>query len=155
MKREIIGFGVDEEDDPFAKLNCGHRQHVQHIPPLAHREWVLTENGRQSKMGQTLDYVRCDNLEFPDTVTPFQQTPVFTEETIPAGIQKDHRTGAGVWARVSVEAGQLNYRAEALNVDMILSPEQDGIIVPNVFHSVQPMGNVRFQVTFYSQEAVE
>jgi len=152
MKRMIVGFGVDEVGDPVAALNCGHGQHVRHNPPLSDREWVLTENGRNSKLGESLDCVRCDRLEMPEGFVAFQQTPIFTNETIPAGLQKDHATGAGVWARITVLAGKLRYQAEALGVDMEVSPDMGGVIVPTVVHAVTPLGQVRFFVEFYRQE---
>ncbi len=43
MKRKIIGFDKDAENDWRAALDCGHLQHVRHKPPLVSREWVLTK----------------------------------------------------------------------------------------------------------------
>ena len=60
MKRKIIGFDKDEENDWRAELDCGHLQHVRHKPPLVIREWVLTEDGRQEKLGVELDCRKCD-----------------------------------------------------------------------------------------------
>jgi tellurite resistance-related uncharacterized protein len=152
MERKIVGFGVDEVGDPVAELDCGHRQHVRHNPPLSERVWVLTENGRNSKLGQFLNCVRCDQLEMPQGFVSFQQTPLFTEDTIPAGLQKDHSTGTGIWAKIMVLEGLLRYQAEALGVDITLLPEAQGIIVPNVVHAVQVVGKVRFFVEFYRCE---
>ncbi len=35
MKRKIVGFDKDSENDWRAELDCGHFQHVRHKPPLA------------------------------------------------------------------------------------------------------------------------
>ncbi|PYS47446.1 MAG: DUF3565 domain-containing protein [Acidobacteria bacterium] len=43
-----------------AVLDCGHLQHVRHDPPLNVRHWVLTEEGRASRLGFELDCKRCD-----------------------------------------------------------------------------------------------
>ncbi len=51
MKRKIIGFDRDDEQDWRAKLECGHYQHVCHDPPLITREWTLTVSGRDEKIG--------------------------------------------------------------------------------------------------------
>jgi len=59
MKRKIIGFDRDDENDWRAKLECGHFQHVRHKPPLMTREWVLTEVGRGEKLGVELDCKKC------------------------------------------------------------------------------------------------
>lgn len=55
MKRKIVAFDKDEENDWRAELDCGHFQHVRHQPPLISREWVLTEAGRREKLGAELD----------------------------------------------------------------------------------------------------
>lgn len=60
MKRKIVGFNVDEEGDWRAELGCGHLQHVRHKPPLVTREWVLSEAGRQAKIGAQLECKKCD-----------------------------------------------------------------------------------------------
>jgi hypothetical protein len=60
MNRKIIGFDRDNEGDWRAELDCGHFQHVRHNPPLATREWVLTERGRREKIGVELDCKKCD-----------------------------------------------------------------------------------------------
>lgn len=63
MERTIIGFHLDEENHWVAELDCGHNQHVRHDPPLTNRPWVLTENGRKSRLGLTLNCLLCDQAE--------------------------------------------------------------------------------------------
>ena len=60
MKQKIIGFDQDTNRDWRARLACGHYQHVRHKPPLISREWVLSEKGRQAKIGETLECGKCD-----------------------------------------------------------------------------------------------
>lgn len=60
MKRKIIDFNKDEEGDWRAKLVCGHYRHVRHHPPLVSREWVLTKEGRNARLGFELECLRCD-----------------------------------------------------------------------------------------------
>ena len=60
MKQHITGFEKDDEDHWRAILECGHRQHVRHNPPLTTRDWVLTKEGRDSRLGFELDCKRCD-----------------------------------------------------------------------------------------------
>jgi len=60
MKQKITGFDKDDEDHWRAILECGHRQHVRHDPPMTSREWVLTGEGRDSRLGIELDCKRCD-----------------------------------------------------------------------------------------------
>ena len=149
MERPITGFALDDDGDPIAILSCGHRQHVRHNPPFINRPWVTTEQGRNSMLGKTLNCLRCDKLELPDNFVPYKQTPVFTEESVPAGLKKDHSTKAGVWAKIVVTEGKLRYHINALKTEMELSQDKIGIIVPEVLHSVEPLGTVRFFVEFY------
>ena len=60
MKRRITGFNKDDEGDWRAILECRHYQHVRHDPPLTVREWVITESGRNSKLGCELECRKCE-----------------------------------------------------------------------------------------------
>ena len=63
MNRAIIGFDLDDDGHWRAKLECRHYQHVRHDPPLRVREWVLTDEGRMSRIGVKLDCRKCDTGE--------------------------------------------------------------------------------------------
>ncbi len=70
MKRKIVGFDKDSENDWRAELDCGHFQHVRHKQLLVVREWVLSEAGRQAKLGAELECKKCDDKEiFNDVET--------------------------------------------------------------------------------------
>jgi hypothetical protein len=60
MKRRITGYQKDDESHWRAELECGHYQHVRHNPPLVIRNWVLTKEGRDSRLGFELNCKRCD-----------------------------------------------------------------------------------------------
>jgi hypothetical protein len=62
MLRKITGFHIDEENHWVAELDCGHGQHVRHDPPWMERFWVLTEEGRRSRLGHEVNCVKCDEL---------------------------------------------------------------------------------------------
>ncbi len=145
----MIGFTTDADGHWVARLDCGHRQHVRHDPPLVERPWVTLEEGRRSKIGERLDCVRCDAFEIPDGFVDYKHTDEFTESTIPAGLRRDHATKAGVWARIVVAAGRLAYRIQApLERRVELAPGTPGVVVPEVRHHVEPLGPVRFHVEF-------
>jgi Protein of unknown function (DUF3565) len=59
MKRKITGYNQDEEGHWRAILECGHYQHVRNDPPLITRKWVLSEDGRASRLGFELTCKRC------------------------------------------------------------------------------------------------
>ena len=148
MKRDIVGFAQDELDDWFAWLDCGHRQHTRHNPPLETRPWVETESGRSDMIGQTLDCVRCDQFEMPDDFECYR-TVEFTDLTVPAGLLKDHTTKRGVWGKVIVTKGSLRYVVDSHAVDEELLVGEEGIIVPELPHRVSPATGTTFQVAFY------
>ena len=151
MKRPIIRFGHDDIGDWVATLNCGHLQHVRHSPPFINRPWAITEFGRKSKIGETLNCVRCDKFEFPENFMPYKKTPVFTEESLPSGLKNDHSTKTGVWGKIILIEGTLQYRVNSLKTDTVLFPNEPGIILPEILHSVAPLGPVKFYVEFYKE----
>ena len=60
VKQKITDFELDDESHWRAVLECGHRQHVRHDPPLRNREWVLNPEGRRERIGAELDCRKCD-----------------------------------------------------------------------------------------------
>ena len=66
MQKSIIGFHQDEHQDWVAELECGHFQHVRHKPPWTNRSWVISSQGRGSKLGHALNCKKCDLGEPPD-----------------------------------------------------------------------------------------
>ena len=122
---------------------------MRHQPPFINRPWVESEQGRADRIGQSLDCVRCDRFELPDDFEPYKRTPQFDQASVPAALTRDHQTKAGVWARIRVERGRLRYVVESLAVDIEITSEEDGIVVPEVPHFVEPLGEVVFSVEFY------
>ena len=59
MQRRIVGFHQDEERHWVADLECGHSQHVRHDPPCQERPWVVTPEGREARLGTSLDCRLC------------------------------------------------------------------------------------------------
>ena len=66
MKRKITGYHLDDENDWVAELECHHGQHVRNNPPFINRPWVVTNEGRISKLGEVLDCIKCDLNEVAD-----------------------------------------------------------------------------------------
>lgn len=80
MERRVTGFHQDEEKHWVAELECGHNQHVRHDPPWECRPWVVTPEGRRSRLGITLNCVKCDRGEpsdrAGDTAAPARTSPI-------------------------------------------------------------------------------
>lgn len=69
MKQVITGYHQDEQQDWVAELACGHYQHIRHNPPWTQRPWVVTSQGRASKLGYQLECRECDQGEPKDSFT--------------------------------------------------------------------------------------
>ena len=59
MKNNITAYHKDEEGHWVAELACGHYQHVRHNPPWTNRDWVISEEGRNSMLGKQLECKKC------------------------------------------------------------------------------------------------
>jgi Protein of unknown function (DUF3565) len=66
VKRKIVDFHQDEQGHWVADLECGHGQHVRHNPPWLTRPWVITPQGRQSRLGVILECKKCDEEGAPE-----------------------------------------------------------------------------------------
>jgi tellurite resistance-related uncharacterized protein len=155
MNRAIVAFHEDANSEWVAELACGHRRHTRHNPPLSDRPWVLTPEGRQSQIGIELDCVACDRREIPAGYEPYRRTPIFDESTVPDALLRHHSTKRGIWARIHVTRGSLDYYIHApFNSLECLSPLLPGVVVPEVEHHVATRGPVSFFVEFLRPERV-
>lgn len=80
---------------------------------------------------------------------PYKSTPVFDENTLPAGLRKEHRTKAGVWGVIRVLEGRLRYQVLDPISETILDADHPGLVLPDQPHFVEPLGIMRMQVEFY------
>lgn len=150
MQRPIVGYHQDEHDDWVAQLSCGHGQHVRHNPPFTLRPWVTTPQGRASRLGQSLDCVRCDRLELPEGFVAYRKTAIFTESTVPRGLLSAHSTKPGVWGKLEVLNGAISYVVEAEpEQHTLVRAGRTWLIAPEVKHRVELDGPVEFTVEFY------
>lgn len=84
-----------------------------------------------------------------NTPKPYKSTPVFDENTLPAGLCREHRTKAGVWGVIRVLEGSLRYQVLDPLSETILDPDHPGLVLPDQPHFVEPLGAMRMQVDFY------
>lgn len=149
MKRRIVAFFRDAESDWVAELVCGHDQHTRHAPPLSERTWVLTPDGRESRVGTPLDCVRCDRSEIPEGYEPYRRTPCFSEETLPDALLGAHATKPGIWGMIHVSRGRLDYHLHApFDRHEVLTPAAPGVVLPEVEHHVACAEPAEFFVEF-------
>jgi tellurite resistance-related uncharacterized protein len=97
------------------------------------------------------------DARLPPGVTPYKRTPVFTADTVPAGLLRDHSTKEGCWALIHVFEGRLLYVVEdsrrAHSATLLVPDEPPGLIEPTIVHRVEPKNAVRFQVEFFRSPA--
>ena len=149
MNRAIAAFHEDEHSEWVAELACGHRRHTRHDPPFSDRPWVLTPEGRGSQIGVELDCVQCDRKAIPDGYEPYRRTAAFDENTVPDALLRHHSTKRGVWARIQVTRGELDYHLHApFDSHERLTPQRPGIVLPEVEHHLAVSGPVSFFVEF-------
>ncbi len=91
----------------------------------------------------------------PNGLEPYRRTPLFDQDSLPAGLRREHRTKAGVWALIHVVEGRLLYRILAPREECVLSPGTPGIVAPEQPHEVEPLGAVRFFVEFHTARPSE
>ncbi|MBK9584321.1 MAG: DUF1971 domain-containing protein [Alphaproteobacteria bacterium] len=84
----------------------------------------------------------------PDHVQQYSTSPVFTEETVPKGLLKNHNTKSGVWGLICVSEGELEYTIEDKEVH-ILNPNKKGVVEPEIKHHIKPLGSVSFYIKFF------
>lgn len=88
--------------------------------------------------------------EIPSNVSAYKQTPEFTEDTVPAGLLKDHNTKDGVWGKIVLLSGLLEYTIQEPELEVIeLSPSKFVVVEPTIMHHIKPLGPVKFYVEFY------
>jgi tellurite resistance-related uncharacterized protein len=150
MQRAITGFQQDAEGHWVAELSCGHGRHIRHNPPLVERPWVQSEAGRNQRLGELLDCVGCDRRELPSGFAPYRRTSDFDEATIPQALRARHDTKAGIWGRIHVSRGSVDYRVyEPFDSTERLAPDAPGIVLPEVPHQLEVIGPVTLHVEFW------
>jgi tellurite resistance-related uncharacterized protein len=83
-------------------------------------------------------------------LTKYSETPVFTEATVPTSLQAAHATKPGVWGKLCVLTGGLDFVLEGTKpVVTSVSQGQHAVIEPTVRHHVQVDQPVTFKVEFY------
>ncbi|CAN5922302.1 hypothetical protein BH11PSE3_BH11PSE3_30790 [soil metagenome] len=89
------------------------------------------------------------SARLPDTVIAYRRTPIFDQDSVPAGLRRRHDTKPGVWGLIVVLDGQLRLRFHDPVSEQILDSQSPGVIAPQQPHDVEPIGAVRFFVEFY------
>lgn len=87
--------------------------------------------------------------QIPEKALSYKKTKIFTGESVPGGLLKNHRTVPGVWGKITVLQGRLTYCIEESGESIELNTSKFGVIEPEVLHHVEPGPNSCFYVEFF------
>lgn len=94
----------------------------------------------------------------PNDFINYKSTPQFTKTTIPKMFLHLHNTKAGVYGKICVTQGQLQFfgftdRRGEVEQDIIIEAGQTGISPPEYWHKVSFLTeDTEFHVDFYAQK---
>jgi tellurite methyltransferase len=125
--RTITGFHLDDEGDWVAELSCLHNQHVRHRPPFQVRSWVLDEAGREARIGTDIECSLCDRADLPDGLVVRRVLGPWDRDSVPAGLQRDHRTPNGLWGFLAVRAGSVEFQFEGAHPRRLAAGDRQAI----------------------------
>ena len=94
-------------------------------------------------------------MKAPDTLpaglVAYKQTPVFDQDTLPAGLRREHRTKAGTWGLLRVLEGRVTLIFAEPRREVEVRPGHPATIAPKEPHFVVLEGPARLQVEFYRE----
>ncbi len=90
--------------------------------------------------------------ELPDGLEHVRTTETFDQDHHPAGLRRAHRVADGVWARLTVHTGALEFVFED-ELDRIIDvgAEASVVIPPGRLHHVDVTGPVTFALEFHRE----
>ena len=85
----------------------------------------------------------------PDGVEPYGSSPVFTSKSVPKALLSAHTTKEGVWGRLNVLAGTVQYFLEGQTEPLaIVEKDKPWIINPAEVHFIKPSSDAEFHIEF-------
>lgn len=89
--------------------------------------------------------------EMPIGLQHTRTTPEFTHESTPEGLRRAHRVATGVWGRLKVSGGHVDFVFEGDdNTPVTVAAGEHIDIPPDTPHHVVTRPGCRFAVEFYS-----
>lgn len=85
------------------------------------------------------------------TPVPYRSTPVFDQDTLPQALRARHDTKAGVWGRIRIIEGEVRITYLDPPSELVLMPDNPGLVRPGQPHFVTPLGPMKMQIDFYDQ----
>ena len=87
----------------------------------------------------------------PNGVEAYRKTDIFTDNTVPSALLRDHSTKKSVWGLLHVIRGEVTYCITEPGAEeiVVLSPNQCGVIAPEQKHYIEVDQGTEFFVEFY------
>lgn len=152
MHRAITDFSRDADDDWFARLDCGHNRHVRHRPPFINRPWVVTAAGRRQWLGETLDCLRCDRLEWPAATRRLDRSALHDHHDPRLGDPRPTQTERGLWLQIVVQHGELRLTLAAPERVQVVNAATPGTVPPQTPYWLSAAQTVAFVVETHRAE---
>ena len=153
MKRAITGFHLDRFQEWVADLECGHKLNMRHNPPYMECRWVGKGKERDEHIGDVYECVDCDMPKIPEGLKLTETSPTYDRANFPDSLATDFAMPAGVWGKVVVKEGMLQFVVEpdgAASRGFLVDPQFAGVMAPGLPHRLSPaMGDVVFYIEYY------
>ncbi len=92
--------------------------------------------------------------ELPDGLVLARTTPTYDQDSVPPGLLKAHQVATGVWGRLSVKDGVLDFAFDEFPDEVrSIRAGQHVVIPPARPHHVTAHSPVSFFVEFYRQSS--
>jgi len=88
----------------------------------------------------------------PPSLQAYRRTAVFTEDTTPSALLKEHRTKEGVWGVLHVQSGFLEFHDSSTDSPVVLRAGETWVIEPATPHWVNLVGASSFFVEFWRRK---
>lgn len=105
-------------------------------------------NDRHGRAGAD-DASALESIGLPPDVNLVRTTPEFTAASVPTGLLAAHHVADGVWGRLRVRAGRVDYVVEETGQSRTIGSGESQVIEPGVRHRVQPHADARFALEFH------
>lgn len=89
----------------------------------------------------------------PENATAYKVVGPWKANKIPKMLLDRHNTKVGVWAKLEVLSGSVQYHLCDSDIEpYALTPERFGVSEPQVWHYITPSDDAEIQITFYHIE---
>ncbi len=88
--------------------------------------------------------------QIPNEAKAYKTIGPWKSNKIPKMLLKRHNTKKGVWAKLEVLSGSVEYfLCDTDEKPIILTPSNFGVSKPQIWHYINPSDDAEIQITFY------